>query len=237
MSIPSNLQSVFVQFQVGGVFPDNVEDQIAQAVNRAAGNKIVLQVCNYASYFTWITGRVAALDATSHIEVTTGGRIQLKQGTTLLGTYTASPNHLSVYCTDDGNTYFIGSGSADPTGAESFFQDLISELPPASPNSFAATNAGAAASGTFALIDRGVQLTLQGTLHFFQDLGALFNSIVSGSKFKLTAQGQFRWVDSAGHLIMLLQPVKGASPTLWVEDVATGNIYDINTLMVQRHII
>lgn len=80
-------------------------------------------------------------------------------------------------------------------GAEARFIPLGNPLITA--NSFAATSASQVAAGTFTLIDRGVQLTLAGTLGYFNDFNAAIKAGDPAGKVVLKASGAL-WIDLLG---------------------------------------
>lgn len=59
-------------------------------------------------------------------------------------------------------------------------------------NSFTAANAASAASGTFSLISRGVQLTMTSTLAYFNEFDQALKAFDRSASFKLKSSGAFK---------------------------------------------
>jgi hypothetical protein len=79
----------------------------------------------------------------------------------------------------NGNTYrFIPVGNP-----------LVQAATAAASNVFTATNAANTASGTFSLVNRGVQLTLSSTLGYFTDFDKALKAIDPAAKFTLKSSG------------------------------------------------
>ncbi len=75
--------------------------------------------------------------------------------------------------------------------------NLLVSLTGFADNGFVATSAGQAATGTFNLIDRGVQLTLASTLGYFNDFNAAIQVSDPTGKVTLKASGAI-WIDMQG---------------------------------------
>jgi hypothetical protein len=75
--------------------------------------------------------------------------------------------------------------------------NLLISLTGFADNGFVATNAGQTASGTFKLVDRGVQLTLASTLGYFTDFDAAVKASDPTGKVTLKASGAL-WIDLLG---------------------------------------
>lgn len=105
------------------------------------------------------------------------GALDAQFGASGTATYDATSGILTYVV--NGKTYrFIPVGSP-----------LLQAATAAASNLFTATNAANTASGTFALVNRGVQLTLSSTLGYFTDFDKALKAIDPTAKFTLKSSG------------------------------------------------
>ncbi len=105
------------------------------------------------------------------------------------------------------------------------------QLPAAAPiNNFTATNAATAASGTFNLISRGVQLTMSSSLAYFTDLDKAVKGFDSNATVKLKSSGALKIsIGSNAYYVSpssLATSVGGTTPAIAINDSAQLTFQD-----------